>query len=235
MEFITHVWTIYLFEPVFNCLVWLYGNIAHQNFALAVIYLTVGLRIILLPLSIIEERGKGKQEKLEEEVAAIEKNSHIDPMKKREVVRQLMRKFRVSPWAKMITMFALAILFLLLYQIFVGGLRPEKLVHLYAWNFHPDYINTMFLGFDVSKSLWFLSLIPSLLLFVEIAYEQKKYPHLLNRSEAVYRYLFPIIVFVLLWKLPAIKSVFILTTMLFTLMIKGIVKSIRVVIEYVSD
>jgi membrane protein insertase Oxa1/YidC/SpoIIIJ len=222
MEILGHIWTIYLFEPVFNVLVWLYGNIAHQNFAIAVIYLTIGLRIILLPFSIIEEMGKGKHSKLEKEVAAIEKNPHIDPMKKREVVRKLMREFRVSPWAKIISMFALALLFLLLYQIFVGGLRLEKMVHLYSWNFHPDYINTIFLGFDVAKRYWFLSLIPAALLFVEIVYEQRKYPHLITQSEAVYRYLFPIAVFFLLWKLPSIKSIFILTTMLFTLMIKGV-------------
>ncbi len=235
MEFLTHIWTIYLFEPIFNVLVWLYGNIARQNFALSVIYLTIGLRIILLPFSVIEEMGKGKHGKLEKEVAAIEKNPHIDPMKKREVVRKLMKEFRVSPWAKMISMFVLALLFLLLYQIFVGGLKPEKMVHLYGWNFHPDYINTVFLGFDMAKTYWYWALIPSLLLFAEIIYEQKKHPHLVKHSDIVYRYLFPFAVFIMLWMLPSIKSVFILTIMLFTLMIKGVRKLSKMMIGWVTD
>lgn len=234
MEFLTHIWTIYLFEPIFNVLVWLYGNIAHQNFALAVIYLTIGLRIILLPLSIMEAGGEKRHNKLEAEVSAISKDPHIDPIKKREVIRGLMKKYRVSPWAKMISMFAQALLFILLYQIFVGGLKPEKMAHLYGWNFHPDYINTVFLGFDVAKLYWYLALIPSLLLFVEIIYEQRKHPHLVTHSDIIYRYLFPFAVFVLLWQLPSVKSIFILTTMLFTLMIKGVGKLSKVTIDWVS-
>ncbi len=222
MEFLIHLWNIYLFEPVFNVLVWLYANVAGQNFALAVIYLTIGLRIILLPFSIISEASKEKQSKLEKEVAAVVKDPHIEPMKKNEVVRNLMKKYKVSPWAKMISMFVLAILFLLLYQIFVGGLKPEKLAHIYPWNFHPDYINTTFLGFDMAQKYWYWALAPGLLLFIEIIYEQRNYPHLLTSKDVVYRYIFPLSVFALLWQLPAIKSVFILTTMLFTLTLKGI-------------
>lgn len=235
MEFLGHIWTAYFFEPIFNILVWLYGNIAHQNFALAVIYLTIGLRIILLPLSILEASGEERQNKLEAEVAAVSKNPYIEPMKKREVIRGLMKKYRVSPWAKMISMFAQALLFILLYQIFVGGLKPEKMAHLYGWNFHPDYINTVFLGFDVANIYWYLALIPSLLLFAEIVYEQRKYPHLVKHSDIIYRYLFPFAVFVLLWQLPSVKSVFILTTMLFTLMIGGVRKLSKMMVGWVRD
>jgi YidC/Oxa1 family membrane protein insertase len=219
MDIFINAWNHYLFEPVFNILIWLYANLAGQNFALAVIELTIGLRIILLPLSVISEKGKEKRYKLEKEVASVAKDPLIDPIKKQEVIRDLMRKYKVSPWAEMLSMFALALLFLLLYQIFVGGLRPEKMAHLYSWNFHPDYVNTKFLWFDVSQKYWYLALMPALLLFGEITYEQKKLPHLVTRSDVMYRYLFPFATFILLWLLPAVKSVFILTTMLFTLML----------------
>jgi membrane protein insertase Oxa1/YidC/SpoIIIJ len=220
MDFLIQIWNTYLFEPVFNVLVWLYANVAQQNFALAVIYLTIGLRIILLPLTIISERGKEKREKLEKEVLSIEKDPHIEPMKKKEVIRGLMKKYKVSPWAKMVSMVALGLLFLLLYQIFVGGLEPQKVKHLYDWNFHPDYINTIFLGFDVSQKYWYWALMPALLLFGEIWYEQKRYPRLITPSDLMYRYLFPFAVFVLLSQLPTVKSIFILTTLLFTLIIR---------------
>lgn len=220
MEFFINIWNIYLFEPVFNILVWLYANLANHNFALAVIELTIGLRLILLPFSIISEKGKERRQRLEKEVASIEKDPHIDSIKKQEVIRNLMKKYKVSPWARMISMLVLALLFILLYQIFVGGLRSEKMTHLYTWNFHPDYVNTIFLGLDIANRYWFWALAPSVFLFLEIVYDQKKHPHLVKSSDVVYRYFFPLAVFIFLWQLPAIKSIFILTTLIFTLMMR---------------
>ena len=58
MEIFTVIWNQYLYVPLFNFLVWLYENYSFYNLGIAVIILTVILRLILLPFSILAERGK---------------------------------------------------------------------------------------------------------------------------------------------------------------------------------
>ena len=50
---LTDLWYSYLFDPLFNGLMLLYNTVAHENLGLAVVYLTIGIRLVLLPFSII--------------------------------------------------------------------------------------------------------------------------------------------------------------------------------------
>ena len=91
------IWYIYLYQPLFNALIWIYVNIAGQNLGWAVIWLTIFLRIILLPLSIIsvltaDRRGKASAEAIK--AMAAHKN---DRVAQQEVARRIMRKYHISP------------------------------------------------------------------------------------------------------------------------------------------
>ena len=54
----SEIWQLYLYQPLVNLLVYLYNNVAAANLGWAIVALTVCLRIVLLPLSILSERNK---------------------------------------------------------------------------------------------------------------------------------------------------------------------------------
>ncbi|MEK7102209.1 MAG: hypothetical protein AAB912_01095, partial [Patescibacteria group bacterium] len=66
-------WNDYLFRPLLNILIWLYNNWAGENLGWAVVILTVSLRVLLLPFSIISERNAVRYERLHERIVGLEK------------------------------------------------------------------------------------------------------------------------------------------------------------------
>ena len=74
MEILNLVWDQYLYIPLFNLLIWLYLNFSFFNLGIAVIILTIILRIVLLPLSYMTERAKIVRQQLD----AIGRRSGLD-------------------------------------------------------------------------------------------------------------------------------------------------------------
>ena len=98
------------------------------------------------------------------------------------------------------------------------GITGEKIIKLlYPWMVDfPGKINTIFYGFEIGKihdSLW--SGITALYLFVSIFIENKNRKKW-ETNQVIYLVVFPLFTFGILWILPMVKSLFILTTMIFS-------------------
>ena len=185
--------------------------------AAAVIILTVLLRILLLPLSIISERNKDKYSKIESQIAKLGEQFKNDPEQKKERIRVLLQENEVNYWAKAFLLSIQGFMLILLYQVFLGGFNAPQLQELYAWVTRPDYVNTQFFSFDIAQHDWRWSALVAILLFLEIrvSHAGKK----VSTGDAWYIFGFPLMTFLVLSALPMAKSLFILTSMLFSFMI----------------
>jgi len=228
MEIITLVWQQYLYIPLFNFLVWLYLNYSFYNLGIAVIILTVILRIVLLPFTILSERGKIIGIKLKKEIAEIERDFVSDPVKKKLMVRQHLKKKKIRPWAKAVVLSVQGLVLVLLYRVFIGGINTEEKLHLlYPGIPRPDFINTKFLWFDIGKQNMMAAAIVAGFLFGQILISSWENHRHSNKKEQIYTLLFPALVFLILAILPAVKSIFILTSLIFSSIISIIVALIR--------
>lgn len=211
------LWFSYLYQPLLNALVWIYNNLAGQNMGWAVIILTLFLRVALLPLSIISQRDVVRQKKIEKEAEKAVESFKNDPVARKEEYRKIMRQNRVSPWAKAIVLGIQFLVLVILYQVFIGGIFGDRLVSvLYQSVSFPGTINNNFYGHDIGlrhDGTW--AGIVALYLFVYFLI-QKFSDKSWERSEAIFLVLFPFFVFTALWILPMAKSLFILTSMLFS-------------------
>jgi hypothetical protein len=146
------IWFSIFYQPVFNALFWIYNNVAGQNLGWAVVWLTVFLRLVLLPLTLISEHNGTKQLKITEEIARLKAVYKNDSVAHKEEVRKLLRKNYVSPWARVTVLLVQVVVFLLLYQVFVRGISGDKVIKiLYSWVEYPGVINTHFYGFDIGS------------------------------------------------------------------------------------
>jgi YidC/Oxa1 family membrane protein insertase len=116
---LVQLWDTLLYIPLLNALIYLYNTIAGQNLGWAVVWLTVALRIILLPFTIISIRGAGKEKKLEEAAAEAVQIYKNDPVAQKEEMRRIMKQHHISPWARTLTLVVQAIVFIVLYQVFI--------------------------------------------------------------------------------------------------------------------
>ncbi len=210
-------WFSYLYQPLLNALVWIYNNLSGQNMGWAVIILTVFLRTALLPLSIISQRDAMRQQRVELEAKKAVEMFKNDAVARNEEYRKIMKKNRISPWAKVLVLGIQALVLVLLYQVFISGIFGERLVKLLydSVNF-PGAINNDFFGHNIGQRhdlLW--AGIVAMYLFILIII-QKIADKSWERSEAIFLVLFPLFVFAALWFLPMAKSLFILTSMVFS-------------------
>ncbi len=214
MDFLGYIWTNWLYIPVFNALIWLYNDLAKENLGYAVIILTIALRFVLLPLSVISERNKIKYRKLADKVAVLEKDFKNDPVALKVKVRELFKRSRVNPWAKTAVLVIQGLMLVLLYQVFIGGLTRYKLNVLYPWIEKPEIINTRFFGFELGIRVWRWAASVGIILFLENYLDQRK--RKTTKGEQLYAIFFPIMSFLVLWALPMVKSLFILTSLGFS-------------------
>ncbi|TAN32733.1 hypothetical protein EPN28_04430 [Patescibacteria group bacterium] len=214
---LSYIWFTFLYQPLFNALVWLYVNVAHQNLGWAVVWLTIFLRVLLLPFTIISYRDVGRQEKAQLEALKAARAYQGDLVAQKEIIRDIMRKNRISPWAKVLTLGVQLLVLVLLYQVFVRGITGEKVIKiLYPSIDFPGKINTEFYGFDIGARHDFIwAGAAALYLFISIMFASRHRKHW-DGASAVYVVLFPLATFFALWLLPMVKSLFILTTMIFS-------------------
>jgi membrane protein insertase Oxa1/YidC/SpoIIIJ len=217
-------WNDWLYQPLFNFLIWIYNNWTDQNLGWSIVYLTVILRIFLLPFTIVTEKSKIKNEELYLEVQRIEREYARDPVVKKQEIRKVLKKRRVYPWAKFISIGIQVLVFLLLYQVFLRGITGEKIIKiLYPWIDFPGKINTLFFGFDLAEAhTYFWPGLVGAWLAGEIYVMMRGKPA--RPGDLLYFIAFPFFVAIFLWWLPAVKSVFILTSMLFSFVIHQVIQ-----------
>lgn len=210
-------WFTFLYQPLFNTLIWLYVHVAGENLGWAVIWLTIFLRLLLLPLTIVSEYNVVRHQKMMDEADSVIKAYKNDRVAQKEAARKIMKKYRISPWAKVVSLLVQLLVLVLLYQVFISGISGEKMIKvLYLFIDFPGKLTTVFYGFEIGKPhdiLW--SALAALYLLVSIYLESRE-RKVWEKSEFYYFILFPLFTFAILWYLPMVKSLFILTTLIFS-------------------
>lgn len=211
----------------------------------AVILLSIVVRIVLLPATLASDRNEHERREIAIRAKEIEKKFATDPVRLNQEIKKL---FKTNPRiivAEMIDFGISVLVTLLLIRIFATGIEGADLHMLYSWLPKPEQpYNLVFLGqFDLSKPNFALNLIQSLvILLVEIVAEFTSPFHNLiskehmnpvqlntitkvrdnyvvetrNRVKSLQVFL-PIVSFLIFMLLPAGKKLFIITTLLFTL------------------
>jgi membrane protein insertase Oxa1/YidC/SpoIIIJ len=213
---LTSFWFSYLYQPVFNALVWIYSNVANESLGWAVVWLTVFLRLILLPLTIKSEKDAYRREKAETEAKENTKQFRNDFVVRKEEIRKIIKRNKISPWAKVISLGIQLLVLVLLYQVFINGIEGRKVVStLYEFIDYPGKLNTDFYGFHIGKRYDYIwAGVSALYLAVSIFLPNRGRKW--NRGKMSFLILFPLFTFFALWFLPMVKSLFILTSMVFS-------------------
>lgn len=212
------LWNDFLYQPVFNFLIWIYNNWTDQNLGWAVIYLTILLRLVLLPFTLLTEKTQAQNQSLEEDVENIMKEFRHDPVQQKAQVRKILKKRKVKPFAKIFVIGVQLLVLILLYQVFLRGTTGRNVLeYLYPSVDFPGKINTNFYGFELGEThTLFWPFVVAAVLFLEIYLEYRKHKGKFTQGHLAYIIIFPIFSFLALYFLPMVKSLFVLTSSLFS-------------------
>ena len=141
---LSQIWNTVLYEPLLNALAFLVSIIPGGDMGLAVIILTIIVKLILLPLSHRSIASQAEMNMLAPELKKI-KESGASKEEQARLTFELYKKHKVNPFSGCLLMlFQIPIIFAL-YYVFLKGISFEA-GNLYSFIHVPDNANPIFLG-----------------------------------------------------------------------------------------
>ena len=227
MELILTIFNESLTRPVFNLLVWIYNIVPGQDFGIAIIIVTVLLRVLLYPLSDKALKSQKALQALQPKIKEIQKK-----FKNREEQAKVMMEFykehKVNPFSGCLPLLIQLPLLIALYRVFLTGLDPDSLESLYSFVQSPGALNPMFLGFvNLGQPSHALAILAGASQFLQAKTAFQQAPGMgvtagkgADFSKSMQQsmiYMMPLFMVFIAWNLPAGLALYWVVTMLFSL------------------
>lgn len=146
------IYTTIIYQPLFNLLVWLYQAIPGHDIGIAIILLTIAVKLIFYPLSLQSIRSQKALQTLQPKLDELKKK-YGD--KKEELARATMELYKsekVNPLSSCLPLLIQLPVFIALYQVLQKGLGTTDFSLLYPFIPSPGALNSMSFGvLDLSK------------------------------------------------------------------------------------
>ena len=219
------IWSEILYKPIFNFIIFLYTVSPGPNLGWAIVVLAIFVRLLFLYFSIKGFRTDLILDSLAPQIRAIESNEDLASREKRIQLARLVKSRDIDVYAEIWGLLGQVGFMIVLYQVVQVGLKPSGFKDLYEFVPHPANIQSIFFGIDVLHSNMGLNAITAAVLFVEQLWEYatKKSLAYGRFSERWLPLLFPLFTFIILMVLPATKALFVLTSVIFSLILRIII------------
>ncbi len=230
MGFLINFFNFILYQPLFNLLILLYQYLPGKDFGVAIICLTLLIKIALYPLGIKAIKIQRTLQKLQPQIKEIQEKYKKDKQKQTSEMLGIYKKEKVNPFAGLFVSLVQIPILIALWQVFWGGLQPEKLTALYSFVAPPQSIDPTFLGvLNLGQPSVILAIFAGIGQFLQTKTiipassnapagkpQQKTTPDFSKMMEKQMLYFFPVFTVFILWKLPAAIALYWLVTALFS-------------------
>ncbi len=220
----SHLFHLIIYNPLYNALIFLFDTFPWMDAGIAVIVFTILVRLILFPLSKKAIVTQVRMKEIEPELNKI-KQSTADKQQQALLQMQLYKQKGVNPFSSFFLLILQLPIIYSLYYIFVRSGLPIVIDDtLYSFINVPT-INMHFLGiFDISHRSIFLSLMASLAQFLQLHYSFTSKPAApgstpnpaLDMMKNM-KYIFPVMIFLISYKISAVVAIYWTISSLFTL------------------
>jgi len=231
MELLISVFNLILYQPLFNALILLYQYLPGQDFGIAVIALTILIRLLLYPLMAQSIKSQRALAELQPKMKEIQENFKNDKEKQAKEMMGLYKREKINPLGGCLPLLVqLPILFALfrVFLAFQNGLDPAQLTVLYPFVPFPDIPEEpMFLGLmNLAHPNLILAVLAGICQFFQVkmanprvkkvktSNQMAKFPEMMQKQML---YFFPIFIVFILLRLPAAIGLYWIITSLFSI------------------
>jgi YidC/Oxa1 family membrane protein insertase len=157
-----------LYIPFLNLLVFLYNTIAFNDFGVAIILLTLIIRLILSPLSIKTFKSQKALSELQPKIKEIQQKFKDDREQQTRQIMDLYRKHKVNPFSGCLPLLIQLPVLIALYKVSTAGFEANSLSALYDFIKNPVFLNSISLGFiDLTQKSILLSFVAGISQFFQ--------------------------------------------------------------------
>lgn len=225
-----------IYQPFLNLLVIIYQFMekfrGSTDMGWSVIVFTIAFRFILLPISLNSSRSEKEKYEIGEKFRDINNKYSHDPITAKKLKRQLVRTNPVIIGSETFDIIIQVLIALMLYRMFTTGLEGADLHLLYPFVPKVDLpFNLTFMGkYDLTHPNVFLNLVNTIVIFIVEFISMKFSPFPLGKNEKTTLIVLPIGAYLFFSQMPAGKKLFVITTLIFSI----ILMLIKRVIFYVN-
>ena len=143
-----------LHKPLFNSLVFLYQTVAFYDFGIAIIILTVIIRLLLYPLAQKSIKSQKDMAGIQSDIKKIQEQYKNNKEEQTKQIMALYKEKKVNPFSGCLPLLIQLPLLIALYRVFLAGFEDQNLQSLlYSFVPNPGTINHIFLGLiDISNN-----------------------------------------------------------------------------------
>jgi YidC/Oxa1 family membrane protein insertase len=202
-----------LYYPLFNALILLYEYLPGHDFGVAIIVLTLIIRLILYPMMAKSIKSQKVLNEIQPRIQEIQKQYANDKEKQAKAMMELYQKEKFNPFGGCLPLLIQLPILFALYRVFLSGFGPEQINFLYNFVPNPGTISQTFLGIvDLAKPNMVLAFLAGLLQFFQSkmvmpsAKNKQGKDQMSQFSGAMQKqmiYMMPLFTFFILFKLPA--------------------------------
>ncbi len=147
-----NIFSTIFYQPILNLLVFIYNTIPGHDIGLAIIILTVIIKVILYPLSKKSLEGQRSLQNLQPKLEEIKKKFAGDKEGQSKAMMELYKQEKVNPLSSCLPLLIQLPFFWAIFKVFRDELAGKSIVLLYSFVYNPGMLNPMAFGFlDFSK------------------------------------------------------------------------------------
>lgn len=199
-----------LYRPLFNFLVFFYNIIPGHDFGVAIIALTILVRLALYPLSQKAIESQKTLSELQPKIKEIQKKYQKDKAEQTKAIMEFYRQNKINPFSGCLPLLIQFPVFIGLYKTFWSGLDPSRLNSLYSFISNPGAIDPMFFNIiNLSAKNPYLAILAGVFQFIQskmMIPKNNKSADKTDMSSIMGKqmtYLFPFITVFIVWNFPA--------------------------------
>lgn len=215
-----YLYNTFIYQPIFNFLIWLYNIIPGHDIGLAIIVLTLVIRFLLVPLTLKQIKSQKALQDLQPKMEEIKRKYKDDRERQSKELMKFYQENKINPFASCLPLIIQLPILFALYRAFMAGLSAEGLEVLYPYVSKPETINPMFLGLvDLSQRNLTLAILAGAAQFIQskMLMPKKKAKDTAAMMSKQMTYFMPVLTVFIAMSLPAGLALYWLVTTLFAI------------------
>lgn len=138
------------YQPIFNLLVFLYDTIAFRDIGLAIIFITLIVRLILYPLSKKAIKSQRDLQAIQPELEEIKEKYKDNKEKMGPEIMALYKEKKINPFGSCLPLLVQLPFLIAIYQVFFNELKDGAILNssaLYPFVSNPGFLEPIAFGF----------------------------------------------------------------------------------------
>ncbi len=220
-----HLWNIIFYRPLYNLLLGIISIMPRADVGLAVILLTILVKLILFPLTQKSIYSQLEMKALEPEIAKI-KEKTADKAEQSKLTYALYKEKKVNPFSSCLLILIQLPIIIALYWVFLKGLGTGS-VAPYSFVHSPAVLNMKFLGlFNIAKRSIALAIVAGVTQYFQgyLAQARQGKPsadgmagQFAQTMQSQMLYVLPIMIIIIAYRVSAAVALYWITSNIFTI------------------